>query len=941
MMRRLTVGLVCALLIAVAVGWAGVRADDPPLALRLEADGGVCTAGSLTEVRWEVSGGVEPYEVMLDGEVVDGGSGRATVVCGPVSDVPEWLLEIASLWGRRIPVSVSVVDAAGEMVREELELQPARAVGAPTAYVNAAWGGGLTQQRTALQVSVRRFDEAAESERRYVVRWREVGAADWEYDEFRRPDSSKEHWGDWQHDTGVTGVRFEVEVARVRSFAERAMPGLLNWSDAVYGTTDSAPLDLIAQVTHDTITLSWGPNVEGLVWEASVSRASPTYHSYRSRWRWEERLIVGGPPYSTTYDGLVPDTLYDVRVGLPDPIYGTVAGTVALMSVRTEPAPVGWSREPRRPQNVKVGARDGKIVVVWEPPLEGEERAYEVYVREYGAPRAEPIDAAAGEWRVFAEGRSPETTYEVIVRHVGIEDEDTRVVREPAPPGYERTNHMTLPEWYVVYRGWGDWGGYGYAVWWDATRGGNDVQVQWRKDGYTMTRSAEAPPIVVRMAEPEPYPFRLRVRRGEEWSQWSRFVRAAVRPPSPANVEVRERRGVLMVRWDDARAGHLGRQIDGYRVYVHRAGQAERVQDVGLKTSAMFPIAEDGATYEVQVASYSVRLGENSGAGQTFVQGSDPTLWIGDGSTHPHIYAAWGRCDPFRKIPGVFVWTVRGGAAPFVVKLGNQTEFTTDETSGYGELRCDAEDAGGELEIGAEVVDAYGRSDTGTVRYSAVDLPGDDDHKTLSQGEWMDPRARLSPYLSVQTDSLWLSWPWYAVWLGDMPSRVPGSPVVRWRESGNAAWSYRLIDDVQHIDATGVRWQLSGLEPATTYEVQLAFYWSMSELDDPDQLPWGRLLTATTLPVRIDADVRLAGSDVVVSWAAIAGAWGYQVAVRADGVGWWRAYEPEGGAVEFVVFRGLAAEADVEWEAEVITPPWWQGEEQRRPGFDPVERCCE
>ena len=691
MARRLTVGLVCALLIAVAVGWLGVRADDPPLGLRLEADGGVCTAGSLMEVRWEVSGGVEPYEVMLDGEVVDGGSGRATVVCGPVSDVPEWLLGIASLWGRRIPVSVSVVDAAGEMVREELELQPARAVSAPTAYVNAVWGGGLTQQRTALQVSVRSFDEAAEPERRYVVRWREVGVTDWEYDVFRKPDSSNEHWGDWQHDTGVTGVRFEVQVARVRSFAERAMPELLNWSYSDYETTGSGPLDLTVRATHDTIDLSWGPAAEGLVWEVTVNH---TREWRRSGWQWETKRPGPDSPYRASYDGLLPDTLYSVLVR--PGIGSSIDAPSASLRVRTAPAPAGWSRAARLPQNVTVDVRDGNVVVAWEPPAEGPEREYEVFAQEYGTPRLEPVRVSAEERRAVVRNRRPDTTYEVIVRHLGVEDADARVVWEPPQEtGREWSPIRILPAWQVRYRSQRSGEhchGYPFAVIWDTRHEGELAQVRWRKDGYAMTRSSLFPQIPICTAEPGPHSFQLRVRNeAGYWSKWSAPLRVTATPPPPRFVDVREREGMLVASWAPPEMwydkSHLDDRIDGFRVYVYRAGEPDRMLDVGLATIAAFPIGESEGKYEVHVASYSDELGEGDASVHMFSQADGPKLGLSRGR---YMYGG-ALCDPYAEIPTPVEWYIEGGAAPYTVRIaGNQT-FETSDGEGIVGVMCDAE----------------------------------------------------------------------------------------------------------------------------------------------------------------------------------------------------------------------------------------------------------
>ena len=129
----------------------------------------------------------------------------------------------------------------------------------------------------------------------------------------------------------MPGVRLEAQAARVRSFAERATPDLLDWSDSAYTTTDSAPLDLTVRTTHDTISLSWGPTAEGVEWFVAVNH---TRGQRRDGWEWERKPVGPELPYRTSYDGLLPDTLYVVEVRLA---LGALHAPAAWLSVRTEP----------------------------------------------------------------------------------------------------------------------------------------------------------------------------------------------------------------------------------------------------------------------------------------------------------------------------------------------------------------------------------------------------------------------------------------------------------------------------------------------------------------------------------------------------------------------------------------------------------------------------
>ena len=151
-----------------------------------------------------------------------------------------------------------------------------------------------------------------------------------------------------------SGARVAVEVAQVRSFAEREKPDLLNWSEAAYATTVSPPTDLTARATHDTITVSWDPDVAGLVWTVTVSSTTGREEDRRrfgnSRSKWTEKTAGPALPYEVSYSELLPDTLYHVRVehddgcfpyGYDDELCAPARG----LSVRTAPAPPGWSQE--------------------------------------------------------------------------------------------------------------------------------------------------------------------------------------------------------------------------------------------------------------------------------------------------------------------------------------------------------------------------------------------------------------------------------------------------------------------------------------------------------------------------------------------------------------------------------------------------------------------
>ena len=80
------------------------KAAPPPLRLTLTAERSECTAGTLNPATWEISGGVGPYRLTVDGASVDADAESATVTCGAL---PEGASEA------RGTITAVVTDATG------------------------------------------------------------------------------------------------------------------------------------------------------------------------------------------------------------------------------------------------------------------------------------------------------------------------------------------------------------------------------------------------------------------------------------------------------------------------------------------------------------------------------------------------------------------------------------------------------------------------------------------------------------------------------------------------------------------------------------------------------------------------------------------------------------------------------------------------------------
>lgn len=954
----LAVGLCCALLAALVAGWPSARADESngaesqadPIEVTFYADAPICTAGSMMAVHWQISGGVEPHQATLNGEPADASSNSAKVPCGPAYDIPAWLRGIVQQ--PPINVDLTVLDATGSEATHSLTLNRAPPLPAPRVRLRVYNTCGVNE--SSVRADAHGIGFGADRSRRYLVRWRPVGLTEWNYDTHTDESQADSYDDVFRYDTTGTGASLAAQVAQVRSLAEQATPNLLNWSPTAYATTVSPPLDLTAHATHDTIAISWGPAAEGLTWTAGVSPVDRRERDYDRRWlgwdrsKWSQSAVGPALPYGVSYDGLLPDTLYLVWVGLDHNCYcfGDTEGPCAAsrkLTVRTAPAPPGWSREPRRPQNVRATAHPGGVgfVVAWDPPLEGEERAYTVTAHEYGTPRPDPITPMGGVGGPSYVVRLPrDTTYEVFVRQLGIEDEETRVIVTPPPTESENIDeYMTLPDWHVEHRrpAYGEDAprGYKFVVTWDTEHSGKIVQVRWLHDGHAMTQSAEQPPIVIWTADPGPHPFQLRLRRGERGprSRWSPALRVSAKPPPPESLYVREQQGVLIASWPlppTTPPGYLPDAqdllrglIDGFRVYLHRTGEQVRMLDVGMATSAEFPIPADSGEYEIQVASYSDSLGEGRAITQTFSQSVGPTLYMSSAYDDPGHYDTL-TCDRVGGVPALASWRIQGGAAPYTIQVDGGPAIVTSDHEGLLEVHCDNEDTQSEVRTEVQTVvtvtDARGRTDRDGIRYIIIDLR-DDDGEPISLRE---SRHRRLPPLAlsrfyVQSNSLllrWNRWNGNVMWEQDRHLR---SFVVRWREIGTQTWRYRAADGARPINCrdSSSKWTLDELAPNTEYEVQIATYFGDDDLAQPDRLDWTESHIARTLPDAIRPTLQRRGSDILVSWPSITEATDYAVTLHAAGVSWWKVYEPLGGALEQAVFVNVPVALDAELRAEV------------------------
>lgn len=387
----LRLGVCAAIALLSCLAWPPAGADEQderatePLRVKIgQLWGGVeCTAGAMADVWWEIDGGEAPYHVAVNGRQTPATDVRVEILCGSrLEGQPAWIAETE----RRMRVEVEVNDGRGTIARAALDLVLRPALDPPTNIrLSAGFGGRLWGSFAVVDAGGSRRGAHLS-----LGRWREVGASQWRYQLNSHPTPSDGAYVNLDLETDTRATPHEVQFARLRTDAEQLEPGRLHWSKAQTVTTSATPSNLVAKVTHDTVELSWGPDVPGLYWEARLTRhgRADARSAALQGSHYLGREIGPEPPYWTVFRSLSPDTDYTVAIGPPNwPSEGWLDAAIAF-DVRTEPAPPGWAEALLPVDSVRtVRWADGRIGVEWGSPSNGVERGYELDVYEYGAPR--------------------------------------------------------------------------------------------------------------------------------------------------------------------------------------------------------------------------------------------------------------------------------------------------------------------------------------------------------------------------------------------------------------------------------------------------------------------------------------------------------------------------------------------------------------------------
>ena len=386
------------------------------LALELESSRELCTAGTLTEIMWKISGGSAPYALSIENSAVDVSADNVRINCGALSEA-EAADEDAALAAKRI--TAVVTDARG--VRREAALDVARARALPPLQSAEEYGDTVSAYRGAMgfEWHAPAAPYSCRSPNCYAIRWRAVGAEAWAYAPLTH------HLDERNLAFGLVrnladGVVYEAAGAAMRDPIELQTPEALRWTSPLSGTTLTDPTGLTATATHDTITVRWNRQPSARFW--SVDLYGPDGALGQDVVR-RDTASWGDPAtgvHEVVFRHLPASTRYEVRVG-----WNVMEGyepTSAKTSVETLSLPADSEPLLRGPQNLRATATHDSITVTWDQPFAAVTDPYWLYLfrgdDEYGASRHGTAWHPSTQF-TFS-GLKPDMTYRVVVLHMAI-----------------------------------------------------------------------------------------------------------------------------------------------------------------------------------------------------------------------------------------------------------------------------------------------------------------------------------------------------------------------------------------------------------------------------------------------------------------------------------------------------------------------------------------
>ncbi len=397
----------------------------PPLVLELSSSRELCTANTLTELSWMITGGKPPYTLTIDGEMVAANAESHRVNCGPIPTDP--------LTGDPIPASskrwtatVSDSQPTTASVSQRIEIELVEPLAPPPLIWMSAFGTRIAIAWT-------------ETEEHRAAVWYGKGGV---YAiRFRLEDTIA--WTYAKHQTGpvawieLPAGDMTVQMAVLRAPIEQATPQALRWSENHRIARVEEPANATAVATHDTVTVSWDRQpLTGRHGDVTIT-AMDARASALSR-NFYEDPDDRSTRFSFTFEHLPPDSDYEVTITYGALGLGAVSRT---LEVRTQEAPESWQPLPSGPQNLRATAGHRWITVQWDPPFDGAEPSYLVQIiDESDGTKIDSKSTDQTEWTSYGSFRPiwPSMDYRIYVLHRGVPEVEAEVlITTPPQPGGE------------------------------------------------------------------------------------------------------------------------------------------------------------------------------------------------------------------------------------------------------------------------------------------------------------------------------------------------------------------------------------------------------------------------------------------------------------------------------------------------------------------------
>ena len=413
-------------------------AGQPPrLSLALESSRELCTAGTLTEISWQISGGSAPYALSMENSAVDVSADNVRINCGALTEAEATDAE-AALAAKRI--TAVVTDSRGVRREAVLDVARARALPAPTnvrygaqvtdvaVYWDKVEGAGSQSPTTVHPVNENRLRVSG------VVRTRaNLNEAVWSYHVVDRI-----YYDHSALDLPPPSDLRVLSVAAVRHPLELETPAALNWSEELVYTAMKLAQNVTLTATHDTVTVSWDrqPYAAGQAVWVHLYAANDVYigrNGSRRVWLWEEQGVSGR--HEVTFTHLPSDTALAVLIAMGGDAYNVRSTT---HPVRTQAPPSDWAAPPSGPQNLRYTIMNDVLTIHWDEPYPDAESNWYIAITNPTTGRTYYTSSYSTSW--VWPSRVPNQEYRVTVTHGDIMGGSAEItVSPPSDPNTPNT----------------------------------------------------------------------------------------------------------------------------------------------------------------------------------------------------------------------------------------------------------------------------------------------------------------------------------------------------------------------------------------------------------------------------------------------------------------------------------------------------------------------